>query len=392
MRLYIASSKEIKDGKITDIYFERTSKALEKAGITNVKVRMEFHSYGLPKEYEWAVFAGLEEALYLLEGKDVNVYAMEEGTLFKEVEPVITIEGNYLDFGVLETALLGILRHSSSIATKAARIKRLAFDKQVIFFGLRSVHPAIAPMTDRSAYIGGMDGVSGAFSEELLGVKPSGTMPHALMLVVGDNVEAWKIFDAGVEPDVPRIVLADTFEDERTEAIKAAKLLGERLSGIRLDTPSSRRGNFRKIIQEVRWTLNLHGFHNVKIIVSGGLDEPQILELRDYVDGFGVGTSVAFPESVDFSADIVEKWVNNQWVPLTKRGKWPGAKQVFRCKRFDDVIVPWGKQMEGCEPLLHKFMEHGKLVRDLPSPQEIRERVISQLKDLPNDEKLTSAM
>ncbi|MEM4025317.1 MAG: nicotinate phosphoribosyltransferase, partial [Metallosphaera sp.] len=251
MKLHIASPQEIREGKITDIYFERTSKALEKAGITDVKVRMEFHSYGLPKGYEWAVFAGLEESLYLLEGKNVNVYAMDEGTIFREVEPVMVIEGNYMDFGVLETSILGIIRHASSIATKAARVKSLALDKQVIFFGLRSVHPAIAPMVDRSAYVGGMDGVSGAFSEAELGVKPSGTMPHALMLVVGDNVKAWSLFDKGVDPEVPRIMLVDTFEDERTEALKAAQLLGDRLYGIRLDTPSSRRGNFRKIIQEI---------------------------------------------------------------------------------------------------------------------------------------------
>ncbi|MCH1769997.1 MULTISPECIES: nicotinate phosphoribosyltransferase [Metallosphaera] len=380
MKLHIATSQEIREGKITDIYFERTSRALEKAGITDVKVRMEFHSYGLPKGYEWGVFAGLEEALYLLEGRNVDVYAMDEGTLFREIEPVLVIEGNYLDFGILETALLGVLRHASSIATKAARIKSLAMDKQVIFFGLRSVHPAIAPMVDRSAYIGGMDGVSGAFSERELGVKPSGTMPHALMLAVGDNVEAWKIFDAGVESDVPRIILVDTFEDERTEALKAARLLGKKLYGIRLDTPSSRRGNFKKIIQEVRWTLNLHGFTDVKIIVSGGLDEAQVVELRDYVDGFGVGTSVAFPESVDFSADIVEKFVDGKWIPITKRGKWPGFKQVYRCGT-EDHIVPWGKEME-CEPLLKKYMEKGKLTRSLPTPSEIREKVLSQLKKI----------
>ncbi|AEB94711.1 nicotinate phosphoribosyltransferase [Metallosphaera cuprina] len=379
MKLHIASPQEIREGKITDIYFERTSKALEKAGITDVKVRMEFHSYGLPKGYEWAVFAGLEESLYLLEGKDVNVYAMDEGTIFREVEPVMVIEGNYMDFGVLETSILGIIRHASSIATKAARVKSLALDKQVIFFGLRSVHPAIAPMVDRSAYVGGMDGVSGAFSEAELGVKPSGTMPHALMLVVGDNVKAWSLFDKGVDPEVPRIMLVDTFEDERTEALKAAQLLGDRLYGIRLDTPSSRRGNFRKIIQEIRWTLNLHGYSNVKIIVSGGLDEAQIVELRDYVDGFGVGTSVAFPSSVDFSADIVEKFIEGKWVPITKRGKWPGFKQVFRCGN-KDYIVPWANEMS-CEPLVKKYMENGKMVRELPTPKEIREKVISQLKE-----------
>ncbi|MFP3197422.1 MAG: nicotinate phosphoribosyltransferase [Sulfolobaceae archaeon] len=389
MRFYIADEASILKGEITDVYFDRAVRTLEHLGFKEVKVRMEIHSYGLPKDYQWAVFTGLEEVLNLLEGKDVTVYAMPEGTLFKEIEPVMIIEGNYLDFGVYETAFLGILRHYSSISTKAARIKRLALDKTVLFFGLRALHPAIAPMVDRAAYIGGCDGVSGAFNEKTIGIKPSGTMPHALMLSVGDNVKAWKAFDEAMPPDVPRIILADTFEDERTEALKAAQLLKDKLYGIRLDTPSSRRGNFRKIVQEVRWTLNIHGFTNVKIYVSGGIDEDDIIQLRDIVDGFGVGTSIANPsEGVDFSADIVEKFENGKWIPFTKRGKWPGAKQVYRCGDTPDTDVITLLDVQPprpeCKPLLKKVMERGKIITDLPSAKEIREYVLEQLKKLPN--------
>lgn len=383
MRFYIAKEEDILNGKITDIYFDRTIQTLKYLGVDRVDVRMEFHSYGLPKNYTWAVFAGLEESLKLLEGKPVNVYAMPEGTIFKEMEPIMIIEGNYLDFGVYETALLGIIRHETSIATKAARIKSLAMDKTVLFFGLRSLHPAIAPMADRAAYIGGVDGISGAFDKELFNIEPSGTMPHALILAVGDNEKAWKAFDEAVDQKVPRIALADTFEDERTEALKAAKLLGKRLQGVRLDTPSSRRGNFKKIIQEVRWTLNIHGYNHVKIIASGGIDEDNIVELRDYVDGFGVGTSIAFPPSVDVSADIVEKKVEGRWIPYTKRGKWPGAKQVYRCQGFNDVITLLDSEpVKDCKPLLVKYMENGKIIRDLPKLSDIRNYVISQLKEL----------
>ncbi|TRM81135.1 nicotinate phosphoribosyltransferase [Sulfolobus sp. A20-N-F6] len=384
MGFYVSSFQQIKEGKITDIYFERTVKTLEKLGIKEAKVRMEFHSYGLPKDYQWAVFSGLEEIIELLEGIPVTVYAMPEETLFKEIEPVMIIEGNYLDFGIYETAILGILRHYSSITTKAARIKSLAMDKTIFYFGLRSLHPAIAPMADRAAYIGGIDGVSGAMSKEYLGVNPSGTMPHALMLVVGDNVTAWKAFDEAMGPEVPRIVLVDTFEDERTEALKAANLLGDKLYGIRLDTPSSRRGNFKKIIQEIRWTLDINGYKHVKIFVSGGIDEDDVINLRDHVDGFGVGTSISFPPSVDFSADIVEKYINGKWVPFTKRGKWPGAKQVYRCGKLEDVITLLDQKSpnDQCRPLLEKYIDNGKVVKHLPSAKEIREYVISQLKDI----------
>lgn len=85
----------------------------------------------------------------------------------------------------------------------------------------------------------------------------------------------------------------DTFFDEREESMIAAKLLGNRLYGVRLDTPSSRRGNMEAIAREVRWTLDLAGYRNVKILISGGVDEEDVIRLRDVADMFGVGTSIA---------------------------------------------------------------------------------------------------
>ncbi|MEM0198975.1 MAG: nicotinate phosphoribosyltransferase [Desulfurococcaceae archaeon] len=386
MRLYIASEEDILNGVVTDIYFTRTVKILKAKGIRK-KVRMEFHVHKLPKGYEWAVFAGLEEALYVLKDKPVTVYAMPEGTLFKAGEPLMIIEGYYDDFAVYETALLGILRHYSSIASKAARIKKLAGNKRVLFFGLRALHPAIAPMADRAAYIGGVDAVSGVASSKYLSLQPQGTMPHALIIVYGDQVEAWKAFDEVIEHDVPRIMLVDTFYDERIEALMAAQTLKNRLYGVRLDTPSSRRGDMRAIVEEVRWTLDIHGYKNVKIAVSGGIDEKEIVKLRDIVDIFGVGTSIAMPPSIDISADIVELYEDGEWKPITKRGKLPGAKQVYRKRPgLNDIVTLLDKPLEvpeGYTPLLRKYLENGKLVCELPRLEEIRSHVLSQLEEVP---------
>ncbi|MEM4534698.1 MAG: nicotinate phosphoribosyltransferase [Desulfurococcaceae archaeon] len=386
MRLYIASEEDILNGVVTDIYFTRTVKILRAKGIRK-KVRMEFHVHKLPKGYEWAVFAGLEEVLYVLKDKPVTVYAMPEGTLFKAGEPLMIIEGYYDDFAVYETALLGILRHYSSIASKAARIKKLAGNKRVLFFGLRALHPAIAPMADRAAYIGGVDAVSGVASSKYLSLQPQGTMPHALIIVYGDQVEAWKAFDEVIEHDVPRIMLVDTFYDERIEALMAAQTLKNRLYGVRLDTPSSRRGDMRAIVEEVRWTLDIHGYKNVKIAVSGGIDEKEIVKLRDIVDIFGVGTSIAMPPSIDISADIVELYEDGEWKPITKRGKLPGAKQVYRKRPgLNDIVTLLDKPLEvpeGYTPLLRKYLENGKLVCELPRLEEIRSYVLSQLEEVP---------
>ncbi len=386
-RIYAAEVSDVLNGLVTDVYFSRTRRILEASGLCDKRVRAEFHAYSLPKGYEWAVFAALEEALAILEGRNVTVYAMREGTLFLPREPLMVVEGPYCEFAELETAILGVLRHESSIATKAARIRLAAGDKTVLFFGLRALHPAIAPMADRAAYIGGVDGVAGLASEKYLGLRAQGTMPHALIIVFGDPVKAWKAFDEHVEPEVPRIALVDTFYDERYEALLAARALGEKLSGVRLDTPSSRRGNMRRIVEEVRWTLDLHGYTHVKILVSGGLDEEQVRQLRDVADGFGVGTSIAFPPSVDISMDIVEVMEEGRWVPRTKRGKLPGFKQVYRCPPLNDETVPWGEQPRslGCskpQPLLSKVMEGGRLLVDLPDVNSIRGYVLEQLRQL----------
>lgn len=384
-RLYVSGPDEVKSEKSTDIYFLRAREILEKTQSDQKTAVAEAHTYGLPGTYQWAVAAGIEEVAWLLEGLPVDVYAVEEGTIFRELSPILAVEGPYSRYGIYESSLLGILRHASSITTKAARIKLRAGGKPVIFFGVRCVHPAISPMVDRAAYLGGCDAVSGVMGAEMIGVKPTGTMPHALILVVGDPSQAWKAFDSVMPADVPRIALCDTFSDERLESLTAANTLKERLYGVRLDTPSSRRGNIKRIVEEVRWSLDLNGFKDVKIFVSGGIDEEEILELRDFVDGFGVGTSIAFPPSVDIALDIVE--VDGR--PLSKRGKLPGRKQVYRCPNFHEYLTPFKKTLEKCprcgkrtKPLLTKLISNGEIVRPLPTSKTIRDYVLDQLAKL----------
>jgi nicotinate phosphoribosyltransferase len=387
-RLFVASKDEIVSGEASDIYFKRTQEVLRYAGLSSVKVRMEVHIYSEPPEGEWAVYAGLEEALAIMKDKPFTVYSLPEGTLFKRKTPLMLIEAPYEAFAPFEAPVLGVLRFESSIATKSARIRVAAGNKLYLFFGLRALHPAVFPAADRAAYIGGADSVSGILSEKYLGLTPQGTMPHALIIAVGDQRKAWQLFAELYSGKVNVIALSDTFDDERQEAMMAAELLKDKLWGVRLDTPSSRRGNMHDIVEEVKWTLQLHGYKNVRVIVSGGLDEQSILELHDVADGFGVGTTVAMPRSVDLSMDIVEVNRGNGWEPITKRGKMPGAKMVYSCGALKHHVAPWSSEPPSCEDgrrpeqLLVKYLDNGKLVRDLPSLDSIRSYVISQLKEL----------
>src|SRR5437867_191011 len=176
---------------------------------------------------------------------------------------------------------------------------------------------------------------------------------------------------------VPRIALVDTYFDAKTATIMAAEALGKDLYGVRLDTPSSRRGDFAEIIREVRWELDSRGFSKVKIFVSGGLDEESVKRLSDAgADGFGVGTSVSNAPTIDFALDIVE----SEGRLVAKRGKLGGKKQVWHCpESLVELVRPATSPAPNCPkcgkrmlPLLTPLVAKGQLAKPLPGPDEIR--------------------
>ncbi|MBI5561064.1 MAG: nicotinate phosphoribosyltransferase, partial [Deltaproteobacteria bacterium] len=374
---HIAGPEDIKNGSVTDVYFARTLEILRKKGVDK-RVRAEFFAKKLPENWPWAILAGIEEVSYLMSGKPVNIRSMEEGEVFFPFEPVMEIEGMYQDICVFETAMLGLICQASGVSTKAARIKKCAGERMVVSFGARRMHPALAPMIERAAFLGGCDGVAVIASAELIETDPMGTMPHALILVLGDTVSAIKAFDEVLDRKVKRVALIDTFNDEKFEAIRVAEEMKGALDAVRLDTPASRRGDFLKIFEEVRWELDLRGFNRVELYASGGLDEEEIRRLKGVVDAFGVGTCISNAPVVDFAMDIMEI----EGKPFAKRGKWSGAKDVLRCKGCGiRKIVPMGKGEEHCEckglwkNLLVPLIKEGKVARELPKPKAIKEMV-----------------
>ncbi len=381
---HIADPKDIIAGKITDVYFERTLKIL-KAKKVNPIVKAEFIAKNLPDNWPWAIFAGLEEAIYLMKHLPIKVRAMKEGTVFYPYEPVIEIEGRYQDFCVYETAILGLICQASGVATKSARFKKLVGDKALISFGARRMHPVLAPMIERNAYIGGCDGVAVVKSGELIGEDPMGTMPHALIICFGSTVEALKAYDEVLEPKLKRVALIDTFLDEKFEVLNVAETIGNRLFAVRFDTPSSRRGNFYRILEECRWELNLRGHKNIKFYVSGGIKEEDVPVLNPVVDGYGIGTSISNAPVVDYAMDITEV----EGKPFAKRGKWSGSKRVLRCQGCGTrKIVPNKGIKHVClcgkifGDILIPVLDKGKQIIKLEPPSKLRKMVLENIKAL----------
>ena len=323
-------SQAVLSGETADIYFARTIDILGKEKLNPVATMEVFSS-------RTGILCGIEEVKALLarvlpEDKR-EVWSLEEGEAMDKKEAVLRITAPYQSYGLYETAICGILSHCSGWATAARECVDSAGGIPIISFGARHVHPSVAGIMDYSAVVGGCQGCSSIAGARLAGVEPSGTMPHALIIVIGDTVKATLAFDKHMPPEVPRVSLVDTFRDEAEESLLVAQALGDRLNSVRLDTPAERGQVTVDLVKEVRARLDLAGFKRVRIFVSGGVDAERIkqfVEEKAPVDGFGVGSYITSAKPIDFTADLHEV----EGKPIAKRGRIPGITPNLRLKRI----------------------------------------------------------
>lgn len=314
-KLFSANHEEIEKGLTTDIYFVRALEILKHMKLEDTEVTVEIFAR------QPGVFAGSQETLNLLRDKKIRLWSLNEGEFFQPKETVMRIEGPYSEFGVYETIILGILGSSSAWATAARKCCEAARGRKIICFGSRHIHPAVAPVMERSALIGGADGASCILGAKLMGQEPQGTIPHTVIIIIGDTVKAAQAYHQCFSAEIPRVILVDTFKDEAEESIRVANALGKNLLGVRLDTPSERGGVTPDLVKEVRARLDQAGYGYVKIFVSGGVTPERIdLLSREAVDAFGVGSYISDASPIDMTLDIKE--VNGS--PVAKRGRIPG--------------------------------------------------------------------
>jgi nicotinate phosphoribosyltransferase len=324
-------SREIMSGESADVYFARAERIMEREGLDPV-VTMEVFTR------RDAILCGIDEVKNLLahvleSGKpeEAIVEALDEGDEIAPKEVVLRITARYRAFGLYETAILGMLAQSTGWATAARECVTAAAPLPVISFGARHVHPDVTDVLDYAAIVGGCVGASTPAGARLAGLNPTGTMPHSLVLIFGDTVAAAEAFDRDLDADVPRIVLVDTFKDEAEEALRVANALGERLYGIRLDTPSERGRVTPDLVREVRARLDQAGYGHVKIVVSGGLTPERMGVFRDAgapVDSYAVGSYISGAAPIDFTGDIKE--IDGR--PIAKRGRIPGRTDSPRLR------------------------------------------------------------
>ncbi|MEN8615127.1 nicotinate phosphoribosyltransferase [Dehalogenimonas sp. THU2] len=324
-----APSEAVLRGDSADVYFHRTIEILEKEGLDPIAV-MEVFPNGS------GVLCGIDEALALLDKvlplDNREVWALNEGDAVTSKEVVLRIKAPYRSYGLYETALCGIMASATGWATAARECAGAAGDIPCVSFGARHVHPFVSGRMDYAAVSGGCKGCSSVEGAKLAGIEPSGTMPHALIIVMGDTVKATLAFNRHIDSGVARVSLVDTFKDEAEESLRVAAALGETLKAVRLDTPVERGRVTAELVKEVRARLDQAGHGHVGVFVSGGLTPERIRYFIDKgapVAGFGIGSYISGARPIDYTADIHE--VNG--VAVAKRGRIPGITENPRLKR-----------------------------------------------------------
>ena len=316
-----------------------------------------------------------------------EVRAVPEGRLVFPDEPILEVTAPLPQAQLAETYVLNQITYQTAVCSKAARCRIAAPERDLIDFSFRRVHGAEAAMAvARATAIAGFVATSNVEAARVLGLPAAGTMAHSYIEAFGSELEAFRAF----AEDFPNrvILLVDTYDTARgvEKAIEVARELsvrGTRLLGIRLDS-----GNMAELAPAARRSLDEAGLLDVRILVSGSLDEHAIAGLSDApIDSFGVGTRVGVAADSPY-LDSVYKLVEFDGRPVAKlstgKATLPGPKQVWRRSGMGgDVIGLLDEDgPPGAEPLLTTVMSTGKRIVDegIEAP---RERFAEELRALP---------
>jgi len=211
-------TRETLDGYNADVYFQRSRTILKAEGLDPL-VTMEVFAR------QTALLCGMREVEGLLRQTlpaATEAWTLDEGSWFEPKEVVLRISGNYRGFGLYETAILGMLASGTGWATAAAACVKAAGEIPVLSVGARHVHPDVSGRMEYAAIVGGCSGCATPAGADRAGVEASGTIPHALILAMGDTLAATEAFDRHIDPEVKRIALVDTFRDEAEESLRVA--------------------------------------------------------------------------------------------------------------------------------------------------------------------------
>ncbi len=395
----------------------------------NIKGRDDIATFELfvrkfPKNRNYLIFAGLEQAIYyLLNARftkksieflrrkpvfkkidssffneylptfnfNLDVWSMQEGNFFFPNEPIMRIKGPIIHAQLAETYLLNVINFQTLVASKASRIRNIAPNKTLLEFGTRRSHSPLAGVyAARASYIAGFNGTSNVIADLELGINSTGTMAHSFVQKFDTEFDSFKVYFDLYDED--SILLIDTYDTEKGAELSTQ--FGNKIKGVRIDS-----GDLIAHSKKVRQILDEKGCLDVLIVASSDLNEYKIKEIIDKnapIDAFGVGTELATSRD-DPTLSGVYKLIEYNNIPRIKISEekitYPGIKQVYR--KYDrngileeDIIMLSNEPAPAnIDPLLHPVMKNGRLIANLPGIDEIQRYYLENIKKLSDEYK-----
>lgn len=405
---------------LTDLYELTMAQAYQEQGMEAQAV-FEFFVRKLPAHRNFLVAAGLEQVLDYLSrlcltqeelawmdqtGRFTpgllryletlrftgDVDAMPEGTIVFPHEPILRIVAPLPQAQLVESRVMNLLNFQTMVASKAARSVLVAGEKPIIDFGLRRAHGAEAGLlAARASYLAGFAGSATVLAGMAYGIPLYGTMAHSFVQAHKDEAIAFEHF-AQTQPNNV-VLLIDTYDTEAAARTVVAlapalKAKGITVKGVRIDS-----GDLADHARKVRHILDEGGLPHAQILASGNLDEYRLRDLiqsRAPIDSFAVGTAMTTSSDAP-SLDCAYKLQEYAGRPCRKRSEgkatWPGRKQVYRHYHHDghcehDLVTTMDDKV-GDVPLLEPVMKAGRRLAPSPALIDVRQRVASQLGQLP---------
>ncbi len=292
-----------------------------------------------------------------------DVWAVPEGRILFADEPLLEVTAPIAVAQLVETVLLNQITFQTTIASKAARCRIAARDRDLVDFAFRRTQGIDAAMAvARTTAMVGFVSTSNVAAARRFNLRAAGTMAHSYVESFPTEADAFRAF-AEDFPD-RAVFLVDTYDTlngVRT-AIEVIRDLGlsDRL-GIRLDS-----GDLDALSRGARAILDEAGLSSVRIFGSGGLDEMDVDRLVTTgapIDAFGVGTRIGVSADAPY-LDSVYKLVEYDGRPVLKlsaeKSTEPGRKQVFRGAGGDVIGLRDEPPPPGAEPMLVPVMLRGE--------------------------------
>lgn len=331
-----------------------------------------------------------------------DVFAMPEGTVFFPTEPVIRITTSLSDANLLTAFLVDVISYPTLFLSKAVRIKLATNGKPFFLAGaMRAFSFESVVKIQRLSYI--LESIIAMpYFGYRFGVgkrKPAIGFYHALIKSFANEEEAYKHFlphtaDFGISTSMIDTYDIKTGIENWIKVEKEARKEGKTLGLVSIDS-----GNVLEISKFLRNKLDKEGLTDTHIVAYSNLDEFKVAELEKKgakIDVYCPVTEIITVsdrpvlEAVYKLAEIIDKDGNVRYTAKFSKGKisLPGRKQVFRKyhkngKMREDIIAIEHEKLG--EPLLTPYIKHGRLIKDLPSLDQIKEYLNKQLSCLPKN-------